>query len=157
MWLISLFMLGDDIEHARTTYHKTCGTKYQQSYRRFNSQTPYYKWNISQARLMSVSHVSRSLQNWVLTSWSNFLLTIIDFEHYIILLQQSCWLLLFTLNIIILAQLWVASEKAQRSSGHMRRKRPYPSEVMEICLIVLRVVACPACWCRGKTLPSPSK
>ena len=28
---------------------------------------------------------------------------------------------------------------------------------MKICLIVLKVVACLACWCRGKTFPSPSK
>ena len=28
------------IEHARTAYHKTCGTEYQQPYRRFKSQTP---------------------------------------------------------------------------------------------------------------------
>ena len=28
---------------------------------------------------------------------------------------------------IILVQLWVAGEKAQPSSGHVREKRPYPS------------------------------
>ena len=85
-------------------------------------------------------------------SCSNFLLTIIDFEHFIILVQQSCLVLLFSLNIIILVQLWVADEKAQPSSGHMREKRPYPSEVIDIYLIVLNVVAYLACWCRGKTL-----
>ena len=53
---------GINIEHARTAYHKTCGTEYQQPYRRCNSQTPYFKWNIAQARPMSVSDVSRSLQ-----------------------------------------------------------------------------------------------
>ena len=37
------------IEHARTAYHETCGTKYQQPYRRCNSQTPYYKRNIESA------------------------------------------------------------------------------------------------------------
>ena len=28
------------IEQARTAYHKTCGTEYQQPYRRIKSQTP---------------------------------------------------------------------------------------------------------------------
>ena len=28
------------IEHARTAYHETCGTEYQQPFRRCNSQTP---------------------------------------------------------------------------------------------------------------------
>ena len=55
---------GINIEHARTAYHKTCGTEYQ-SYRRFNSQAPYYKWNIEQERPKSVSDASRSLQSWV--------------------------------------------------------------------------------------------
>ena len=59
---------GINIEHARTAYHKTCGTEYQQPYRRCNSQTPYYKWNIAQARPMSVSDVSRRLQSWVSTT-----------------------------------------------------------------------------------------
>ena len=50
------------------------------------------------------------------TAGQEFLLTtIIYFEHYyIILVQQSCWTLVrpvsFTLNIIILVQLWVAGE-----------------------------------------------
>ena len=38
---------GINIGHARTAYHETCETEYQQPYRRFNSQTPYYKWNIA--------------------------------------------------------------------------------------------------------------
>ena len=33
---------GTNIEHARTTYHKTCGTEYQEPCRGFNSQTPYF-------------------------------------------------------------------------------------------------------------------
>ena len=37
----------------------------QEPYRRCTSQTPYYKWNIAQARPISVSDVSRSLQSWV--------------------------------------------------------------------------------------------
>ena len=41
---------GIRIEHARTTYHETCWTEHQQPYRRCTSQTPYYKWNIVQAR-----------------------------------------------------------------------------------------------------------
>ena len=48
---------GINIEHARTAYHKTCGTEYQQLYRRCNSQTPYctyMSWNKAQARPMSV-------------------------------------------------------------------------------------------------------
>ena len=49
----------------------------------------------------------------------------------------------------MLVQLWVAGEKAQPSSGHMREKRPYHSEVMEVHFIVLKVVACLA-WCLGK-------
>ena len=54
-------ILGDDIEHARSTYHKTCGTEYQQPYRRWISSTPYYNWNIAQARPLRVSGVSRKL------------------------------------------------------------------------------------------------
>ena len=51
-------------EHARTAYHKTCGTEYQQQYRRFDWQTLcFYKWNKAQARPMSVSDVPRSLQS----------------------------------------------------------------------------------------------
>ena len=34
------FSWGINVEHARTAYHKTCGTEYQQPYRRFKSQTP---------------------------------------------------------------------------------------------------------------------
>ena len=41
------FSWGINIEHARLAYHKTCGTEYQQPYRRCNSQTPYFNWNIS--------------------------------------------------------------------------------------------------------------
>ena len=33
-----MVILGDDIEHGRSTYHKTCGTEYQQSYRRLTNQ-----------------------------------------------------------------------------------------------------------------------
>ena len=51
------------VEHARTAYRKTCRTEYQQPYRTYISQTPYYKWNIAQARPMSVSDISRSLQS----------------------------------------------------------------------------------------------
>ena len=54
---------GMNKEHARTAQHKTCGTEYQQPYRRFNSQTPYYKWNIEQERSIRVPNVSRSLQS----------------------------------------------------------------------------------------------
>ena len=57
------------VEHARTAYHKTCGTEYQQPYhRRFSSATPYYKWNIAQTRPMSVSDVSCSLHSWLSTT-----------------------------------------------------------------------------------------
>ena len=41
---------GINIEHARAAYHETCGIEYQQPHRRCNSQPPYYKWNIAQAR-----------------------------------------------------------------------------------------------------------
>ena len=71
-----------NIEHARTAYHKTCGTEYQQPYRRFNSQKPYsyYKGNIAQARPTSVSDVSRSLQSWLSTThWSYSQLTFFQF------------------------------------------------------------------------------
>ena len=37
----------------------------------------------------------------------------------------------------------------------VRRDLYYPSEVVKIYLIVLEVVACLACWCRGKPFPSP--
>ena len=59
---------GIHTEHARTAYRKTCGTKYQQLCRRYISQTPCHKWNITQARPMSVSDVSCSLQSWVSTT-----------------------------------------------------------------------------------------
>ena len=36
-------MRNENTEHARTAYHKICGTEYQQPYRRFNSQTPYFE------------------------------------------------------------------------------------------------------------------
>ena len=57
-----------NVEHARTAYHKTCGTENQQPYRRRNSQTPCFNWNIAQARPMSVSNVRRSLQSWESTT-----------------------------------------------------------------------------------------
>ena len=60
------------IEHARTAYHETCGTEYQQPYRRCNSQTPYYRWNIAQARPMSESYVPRSLQSLVSTTHRSY-------------------------------------------------------------------------------------
>ena len=63
---------GIHIEHARTAYPKTCGTEYQQPYGRCNSQTPYFNWNIAQARPMSVSDVSRSLQSWVSTTHRSY-------------------------------------------------------------------------------------
>ena len=63
---------GINIEHARTAYHKTYGTQYQQPYRRCNSQTPYFNWNIAQACAMSVSDVSRSLQSWVSTTHRSY-------------------------------------------------------------------------------------
>ena len=64
---------GIHIEHARTVYHETCGAEYQQpENRRCNSQTPYFKWNIAQARPMSVSDVLRSLQSWVSTTHRSY-------------------------------------------------------------------------------------
>ena len=60
------------IEHARTAYHETCGTEYQQPYRRCNSQSPYDKGNIAQARPTSVSDVPRSLQSWVSTTHRSY-------------------------------------------------------------------------------------
>ena len=57
-----------NVEHARTTYYRTCGTEYQQPYRRCKLQTPYSKWNKEQARLMNVSFVPRSLQSWASTT-----------------------------------------------------------------------------------------
>ena len=57
------------IEHARTAYHKNYGIAYQQPHRRCISQAPYYKWNIAQVRLMSVSDVSRSMQSWVSSTY----------------------------------------------------------------------------------------
>ena len=63
---------GINIEYARTAYHKTCGTEYQKPYLRFNSQAPYYKWNMAQARPTSVSDISRSLQSWVSTTHRSY-------------------------------------------------------------------------------------
>ena len=82
------FSWGINIEHARTAYHKTCGTEYQQPYRRCNSQTPYFNWNTAQARPMSVSDVSRSLQSWVLTTHRSYSqLTFFNFSFYTTLLE----------------------------------------------------------------------
>ena len=39
----------------------------------------------------------------------------------------------------------------------VRKDLNYSSEVLKIYLIVLKVVACLACWCRGKTFPSRGK
>ena len=58
---VSFFLIADLFLFFR-------GTEYQQLYRRCNSQTPYYKWNISQARPMNASDVTRSLQCWVSTT-----------------------------------------------------------------------------------------
>ena len=44
---------------AWTAYHETCGTEYQQPNRRCNSQTAYYKWNMAQARPLSVLHTTQ--------------------------------------------------------------------------------------------------
>ena len=63
---------GIHIEHARMAYHETCGTEYQKPYRRRNSQTPYFNWNIAQARPLRVSDVSRSLQSWVSTTHRSY-------------------------------------------------------------------------------------
>ena len=63
---------GINIEHARMACHKTCGTEYQQPYRRCNSQTPYFNWNIAQTRPMSVSDVTRSWQSWVSTTHRSY-------------------------------------------------------------------------------------
>ena len=49
---------GINTEHARTAYHKTCGTEYQQPYRRRNPQTPYFNWNIAQARPMQLAKLT---------------------------------------------------------------------------------------------------
>ena len=62
---------GINIEHARMAYHKTCGTEYQQPYRRCNSQTPYVfqleyststpnerVWRITQLAKLSFNHLS---------------------------------------------------------------------------------------------------
>ena len=61
---------------------KTCGTECQQPYRRCNSQTPYFNWNIAQARPMSVSDVSRSLQIGISTTHrSHSQLTFLIFKN----------------------------------------------------------------------------
>ena len=52
---------------------------------------------------------------------------------------------------IILLQLWVEGEKAQRHRVVISVRRDHI-----VHLIVLKVVACLACWCRGITFPSPS-
>ena len=54
-----------------------------------------------------------------------FLLTtviIAYLEHYVILVQQSCLVLLFTSNIIILVQLWVADEGRTIEWSYLPRK-----------------------------------
>ena len=52
----------------------------------------------------------------------------------IMLVQQSCWVLLFTLDIIILVQLWVAGEGPTIEWPYLARKivreRDDPCEVM---------------------------
>ena len=73
------------------------------------------------------------------TTGHEFLLTtIIYFEHFIILVQQSCGVLLFTLNIVVLVLYSCGSQvKDPPSSGHTFHarscvRRDYPSWVMEI-------------------------
>ena len=81
---------GKNTEHARTAYHKTCGTEYEQPYRRCNSLTPCFNWNIAQARPMNVSDVSRSLQSWVSTIQS-VVLTADVFQLFIKFYHKTCW------------------------------------------------------------------
>ena len=82
---------GIHTEHARTAYHETCGTEYQQPRRRGNSQTPYCKWNIAQARPMSVSDVPRSLQSWVSTTHRSYSqLTFFNTSKYFFI-QVKSW------------------------------------------------------------------
>ena len=104
---------------------------------------------------MSVSHVSHSLQSLVSPNQSVQEYLPADYYRiWTLFITRTAILLrtiILTLDIIMPVQLWVTGEKAQPLSGQMRGKRPYPSEVMEICVIVLKVVACLACWCRGKT------
>ena len=62
-----------NIEHARTAYRKTCGTTISNNNHIVdNSQTPYFNWNIAQARPMSVSNVSRNLKSWVWTTHRSY-------------------------------------------------------------------------------------
>ena len=63
---------GIHTEYARTVYYETCGTEYQQPCRKCFSQTPYYKWNIAQARPINVSYVPRSLQSWFSTAHRSY-------------------------------------------------------------------------------------
>ena len=66
------------------------------------------------------------------------------------------WIILIV--YIVLVQLWVAGEKAQPSSGHMREKRPIMSfrghEGLSYCIKSGRMSGM---LVSGKTFPSPSK
>ena len=72
-----------------------------------------------------------------------FLLTITYFEHYYTRIMK----------------LWVAGEGPTIGWSYLRRKIVREKR---LCfrghgyLIVLKVVACLASWCRGNTFPSPS-
>ena len=65
---------GIHIEHARTAYHETRGTEYQQPYRRCNSQTPYILQmeHSTGAPNERVLYISRSLQSWVSTTHRSY-------------------------------------------------------------------------------------
>ena len=83
-------------------------------------------------------------------------------EHYTILAQQSCWVLtvFFTLNIIILVQLWVAGEFPTIEWSYLPRKivreKRLSLRSLEIVSYCTKMVACFASWCRENTFPSPS-
>ena len=85
---------GMNIEHARTAYHKTCGTEYQQSHivdliNKNIILLPYYKWNIAQAHPMSVSDVSRSLQSRVSSTHRSY--SQLTFFNFFIKYCCSTW------------------------------------------------------------------
>ena len=142
-------------EHARTAYayHETCWTEYQQLYRSCNSPTQHHKWNITQARPMSVSDISRSLQSWVSTTYRSY--SQLTFFN---LLQKNVWTIDFGgyLEVGVLRRIdagrlfnnWKMSRQLTSENGHwLKLSAPlilqtvYKLELSEHFFFVLRVLS----------------
>ena len=118
----------------------------------------------------SVSVQIRSMLLWICMQLCSYWLDVILFtaalggeinghvfgEHYIILILQSWWGLLFTFNTtIVVAGDAPSSEYLFIPHHNAWEENTFP-RTWRLYLIVPNVVACLAGWCRGNTFPSPS-